>query len=149
MNAWPKSIGAITLFVEDPQRSKSYYQRVFDVAAIYEDEDATAFRFDNMIVNLLRFSAARGLIGPGAVAAPQTGSSFQLTIWVEDTDAVCSDLATRGVELLNGPDGPRMGRPHRLLHRPRRPRLGGCAAAARARRVVAPGPRRRVGRQTA
>ena len=98
-----KSVGAITLFVEDPQRSKSFYQRVFDVAAIYEDEDATAFRFDNMIVNLLRISAARGLIDPGAVAAPEAGSSFQLTIWVDDADAVCSDLATRGIELLNGP----------------------------------------------
>ena len=28
---------------------------------------------------------------------------FQLTIWVQDTDAVCEQLAARGVELLNGP----------------------------------------------
>ena len=30
-------------------------------------------------------------------------SRFQLTIWVEDTDAACAELAKRGVELLNGP----------------------------------------------
>jgi len=29
-----KSVGAITLFVEDPQRSKSFYQDVFDVSVI-------------------------------------------------------------------------------------------------------------------
>ena len=97
------SVGAITLFVEDPQRSKSFYQDVFDVSAIYEDDDAAAFRFENTIVNLLKLPAARELIDPGAVAGRETGSRFQLTIWVDDADAVCSDLATHGVALLNGP----------------------------------------------
>ncbi len=98
-----KSVGAITLFVEDPQRSKSFYQGVFDVSAIYEDEDAAAFKFENMIVNLLKAPAARDLIDPGAVASQDSGSRFQLTVWVDDADAVCEDLATRGVRLLNGP----------------------------------------------
>ena len=98
-----KSVGAITLFVEDPQRSKSFYQGVFDVSAIYEDEDAAAFKFENMIVNLLKAPAARDLIDPGAVASQDSGSRFQLTVWVDDADAVCEDLATRGVQLLNGP----------------------------------------------
>lgn len=98
-----KSVGAITLFVEDPRRSKSFYQDVFDVSAIYEDEDAVAFKFENMIVNLLKAPAARDLIDPGAVASQDSGSRFQLTVWVDDADAVCEDLATRGVGLLNGP----------------------------------------------
>jgi catechol 2,3-dioxygenase-like lactoylglutathione lyase family enzyme len=98
-----KSVGAITLFVEDPERSKSFYQDVFGAPAIHEDEDAAAFRFENTIVNLLRMSAARELIEPGTVAGREAGSSFQLTIWVDDADAVCAELATRGVELLNGP----------------------------------------------
>ncbi|CAN5170563.1 VOC family protein [soil metagenome] len=97
------SVGAITLFVEDPQRSKSFYQDVFDVSAIYEDDDAAAFRFENTIVNLLKLPAARELIDPGAVAGREAGSRFQLTIWVDDADAVCADLATHGVALLNGP----------------------------------------------
>jgi len=37
------------------------------------------------------------------VAEPASGSSFQLTIWVDDTDALVSELGSRGVELLNGP----------------------------------------------
>jgi lactoylglutathione lyase len=97
------SVGAITLFVEDPQRSKSFYEDVFDLSPIYEDENATAFRFENTIVNLLERGAARDLIDPGTVADQDAGSRFQLTIWVESADATCAHLATRGVELLNGP----------------------------------------------
>jgi catechol 2,3-dioxygenase-like lactoylglutathione lyase family enzyme len=103
MSASLKSVGAITLFVEDPQRSKAFYEHVFDLAVIYEDENSAVFRFENMIVNLLEIPAARDLIDPGAVAGRETGSRFQFSIWVDDADAVCSDLATRGVTLLNGP----------------------------------------------
>lgn len=103
MSASLKSVGAITLFVEDPQRSKSFYQHVFDLSVLYEDEDSASFRFENMIVNLLKIPAARDLIDPGAVASREAGARFQLTIWVDDADAVCAELATRGVGLLNGP----------------------------------------------
>lgn len=98
-----KSVGAITLFVEDPQRSKAFYQNVFDTPVVYEDESAVAFKFENMIVNLLAASAAHELIDPGTVADGKTGSRFQLTIWVSDADAVCAELEARGVPLLNGP----------------------------------------------
>jgi len=103
MAALPTSIGAITLFVEDVTRAKSFYQDVFDLSPVYEDESAAAFKFDNTIVNLLARSAAPELIEPATVAAPGSGSSFQLTIWVDDTDALISELSSRGVELLNGP----------------------------------------------
>jgi catechol 2,3-dioxygenase-like lactoylglutathione lyase family enzyme len=98
-----KSVGAITLFVENPRRSQSFYEEIFELPVIWEDEDSAAFRFENTIVNLLRIPAARDLIDPGSVASREAGSRFQLTIWVADTDAVCAELATRGVELLNGP----------------------------------------------
>jgi catechol 2,3-dioxygenase-like lactoylglutathione lyase family enzyme len=98
-----KSVGAITLFVEDPQRSKSFYEHIFELSPIYEDENAVAFEFENMIVNLLETPAAHDLITPAAVGGREAGSRFQLTIWVDDADAVCAELATRGVELLNGP----------------------------------------------
>ncbi len=98
-----KSVGAITLFVEDPRRSQSFYQEVFDVPVIWEDQDSAAFRFENTIVNLLRIPAARDLIEPGSVANREAGSRFQLTIWVDDADVVSAELAAHGVELLNGP----------------------------------------------
>jgi lactoylglutathione lyase len=98
-----KSVGAITLFVEDPQRSKSFYENVFGVTAIHEDENAVAFRFENLIVNLLEIPAAHGLIEPAVVASREAGSRFQFTIWADDADVVCKELAARGVKLLNGP----------------------------------------------
>jgi lactoylglutathione lyase len=98
-----KSVGAITLFVENPRRSQAFYERVFDLPVIWEDEDSAVFRFENTIVNLLRVPAARDLIDPGVVASREAGSRFQLSVWVDDADAACAELATRGVELLNGP----------------------------------------------
>jgi lactoylglutathione lyase len=98
-----RSVGAITLFVDDPQRSKSFYQDVFDLSPIYEDEDSAAFGFENLIVNLLKIPAARDLIDPGFVADAEAGSRLQLTVWVDDADAVSADLTKRGVKLLNGP----------------------------------------------
>ena len=103
MNATLESVGAITLFVEDPRRSQSFYEEVFALPVIWEDEDSAVFRFENTLVNLLKVSAARELIEPGSVASRDAGSRFQLTVWVDDADAVSAELAKRGVELLNGP----------------------------------------------
>jgi lactoylglutathione lyase len=99
-----KSVGAITMFVEDPKRSKVFYERVFEVSPMYEDDDAVAFKFENTVVNLLQASRpAEELIAPARVAGAESGSRFQLTIWVEDADAASEELRKRGVELLNGP----------------------------------------------
>ena len=103
MNATLESVGAITLFVEDPRRSQSFYEEVFALPVIWEDEDSAVFKFENTLVNLLKMSAARDLIEPGSVADREAGSRFQLTIWVNDADAVSAELAKHGVELLNGP----------------------------------------------
>jgi catechol 2,3-dioxygenase-like lactoylglutathione lyase family enzyme len=98
-----KGLGAITLFVEDLQRSRLFYKDVFGLQMIYEDENSAVFDFDNTIINLLSIPAARELIEPGAVAGPDAGSRFELTIWVDDADAACAELDARGVTLLNGP----------------------------------------------
>ncbi len=103
MNASLKSVGAITLFVEDLQRAKLFYQDVFGPPVVYEDQSSAVFKFENTLINLLEIPAARELIEPGAVASREAGSRFQLTVWVDDADAVCAELDTRGVVLLNGP----------------------------------------------
>ena len=103
------SVGAITLFIEDRQRAKSFYEQAFDVEPVYEDENAVALQFENMVVNLLVTREAHDLIGPAVVAEREAGARFQLTIWVDDTNAVCEELARRGVELLNGPIDRRWG----------------------------------------
>jgi catechol 2,3-dioxygenase-like lactoylglutathione lyase family enzyme len=97
------AIGAITLFTEDLDRAKVFYQQTFGLPVVFEDEDSAVFKFDDTLINLLKVSAAPELIGPATVAGPESGSRFQLTIGVDDVDAVCAELARRGVTLLNGP----------------------------------------------
>jgi lactoylglutathione lyase len=98
-----KGVGAITLFVEDLERTRSFYAQAFDARLIHEDDDSAVFDFGNTLVNLLRAPAAHALIEPAAVADGDAGSRFQLTIWVDDADAACTQLEGRGVSLLNGP----------------------------------------------
>ncbi len=103
MDPWPTGIGAITLFVEDLDAAKRYYGEVFGVRVKFEDDDSAAYDFGTTTVNLLKTTAAPELVEPALVAAPEAGSRFQLTIEVDDVDAVCAALVAGGVELLNGP----------------------------------------------
>ena len=43
------------------------------------------------------------MIGPANVADRFAGARMQLTIQVDDVDAKCAQLASRGVKLINGP----------------------------------------------
>jgi len=103
MSSWPSGIGAITLFVEDLENTKRFYREVFGLSAKFEDDDSVVFDFGNTIINLLKTTAAPELIEPAAVAAPGAGSRHVFTLEVDDVDATCAELASRGVELLNGP----------------------------------------------
>lgn len=98
-----KNINAMTLFVEDLQAAKTFYLEVFGVEVLFEDEASVALGFGNIIINLLGVHNALEIVDPGAVATRDSGSRFQLSIWVPDVDAVCLELQKRGVELLAGP----------------------------------------------
>jgi catechol 2,3-dioxygenase-like lactoylglutathione lyase family enzyme len=98
-----KNIGVITLFTEDLDASKAFYQAVFDVPVIFEDDNSAVVRFDNLIVNLLKTTAAHDLLAPAEPAGPRAGVRFQFTVGVDDVDATCAELAGQGVALLNGP----------------------------------------------
>jgi catechol 2,3-dioxygenase-like lactoylglutathione lyase family enzyme len=103
VSSWPKGIGAITLFVEDLQATKQFYLDVFGLPLVFQDEDSAVFKFGSTLVNLLKTTAARELIDPAGVADREAGSRFQFTIEVDDVDAMCAELTSRGVQLLNGP----------------------------------------------
>ncbi len=105
MSALLKStdVGAITLFTEELERSKLFYQDVFGLPVVYEDGNSAVFKLANTVINLLRTTAAHALIEPGTVAGREAGARFVLTIGVDDVDAVCAELGRRGVRLLNGP----------------------------------------------
>lgn len=103
MDSWPKGISTVTLFAEDLAATKKFYQEVFGLPVHFEDDDSAVFNFGNMLVNLLKVTAAPELIAPAAIGSPDAGARFQFTIDVDDVDAMCAELANRGVELLNGP----------------------------------------------
>jgi catechol 2,3-dioxygenase-like lactoylglutathione lyase family enzyme len=101
--SWPGPISAITLFVEDLDAAKKFYRDVFGLPVAFEDGQSAVFKFKNTLINLLTKTAAHGLIKPAQVASREAGARLQFTIEVDDVDAMCAELTSRGVELLNGP----------------------------------------------
>lgn len=102
-NGWPAGVATITLMVDDLEESRGFYQRVFGLPVVFEDAHSAVFRFGDTLVNLLLISAAPELIEPARVAPVDAGSRCVFTIHADDVDAVCAELQTRGVVLLNGP----------------------------------------------
>ena len=103
MDSWPTGISAITLFVEDLDATKRFYQDVFGLPIHYEDDASAVFNFGNTLINLLKVEEGSELIEPAEVGSPDAGARLQFTITVDDVDATCEELRRRGVELLNGP----------------------------------------------
>ena len=102
-NAWPKGIFAITLFTENLEQTKEFYQNVFGLPIDFEDSNSAVFKFGDTLVNLLKITEATGLIEPAKVANRESGARYMFTISVDDVDAMCAELVSRGVKLLNGP----------------------------------------------
>jgi predicted enzyme related to lactoylglutathione lyase len=102
-NSWAKNIFAATLFAEELEETKQFYVKVFDLPLVFEDTNSAVFKIGDTLINLLKTTEARGLVEPAKVAEPGAGSRFVFTIHVDDVDARCADLVSRGVKLLNGP----------------------------------------------
>ena len=96
-------IEVITLFADNIDDARSFYQKVFACEAVYQDEVSSVLKFSGVMVNLLEATQAPQLVEPSAVAAPASGVRVLLTIKVDDVDAVCAELRKLGVKLLNGP----------------------------------------------
>lgn len=103
MSTWPGGISAITLFVEDLEAAKHFYDRAFGLPIYYQDPNSAVYNFGNTLINLLEVGQAPSLIAPAPVAARDAGSRVQFTIDVEDVDATAAELQKSGVVLLNGP----------------------------------------------
>lgn len=98
-----KNVDFITLFVEDLDRAKAFYQDVLDLQQTYANDNSAVFRFNNTSINLLNAAAAHELIAPVAVASQNAGARLQFTIQVDDVDSVCEALGKHDVSLINGP----------------------------------------------
>jgi len=97
------AIEVITLFVDDIDKARSFYQTVFTPEIVYQDDVSAVLKFSGTMVNLLKSTEAPQLVAPSAVAQSSSGARMLLTIKVDDTDAACAELRRRGVTLLNGP----------------------------------------------
>jgi len=97
-------VNVITLFVEDTSRSKEFYKRVFDVAGTDEGHGTVILPFGNALLRLLgRAEAESEMLGQVPVGDPSSGTTAQLGFGVDDADAFCAELATRGVSIAYGP----------------------------------------------
>ena len=103
MSAWPTSIGAITLFVENLEAAKAFYLKVFGLPVVFENDDSVVFKIGATMINLLLVSQANELIEPAKVGTHEAGSRMVFSIEVDDVDAMCAKLTSLGVTLLNGP----------------------------------------------
>jgi lactoylglutathione lyase len=107
--SWVSGVRTITLFVDDLPATRRFYEDVFAVRLIYEDESSAVFDFGNLQVNLLVATEAGDVVEPLPVAPSGAGTRALLTINVEDTDATVAELTTHGVTVLNGPVDRRWG----------------------------------------
>jgi catechol 2,3-dioxygenase-like lactoylglutathione lyase family enzyme len=103
MTRWAKKIDAITLFVEDVDRSASFYRGFLDAEPAFGDENGSTFQLENTLLFLTRSSEAPNMIAPATAGAPGNGPRHVFAIIVEDVDAVCAELAAKGFARLNGP----------------------------------------------
>jgi len=101
--AWANAIGAITLFVEELDTTKRFYETTFELPLVFEDANSAVFKIGGTLINLLKIECANELVEPEQVARRDAGSRQVFSIEVDDVDAMCAKLSARGVTLLNGP----------------------------------------------
>ena len=97
------AIEVVTLFVEDIAASKAFYGMVFEAEEVFGDAVSSVLQFDGAMINLLQADQAPELVTPVAVGVAGAGPRMMFTVRVDDVDAVCAELADKGVTLLNGP----------------------------------------------
>jgi catechol 2,3-dioxygenase-like lactoylglutathione lyase family enzyme len=99
----PKRLDVISLFAEDVPGTAAFYRDVLGLTVVFEDEHSAVFKLENVMLNLRDIPEASAIIEPITVASPQGGSRSLLAIFVDDAEAVCSELVQLGIVLLNGP----------------------------------------------
>jgi lactoylglutathione lyase len=94
---------AVTLFTDDLTESDRFYRDVFRMPVLNRDDVSVAFRFPNIIVNLVAAASAGELVDPAPVGGPGSPARMLLTLQVQDVDVTWERLLAAGVTFLNGP----------------------------------------------
>jgi catechol 2,3-dioxygenase-like lactoylglutathione lyase family enzyme len=101
MADWKREIGAVTLWVPDLFEASKFYANAFGLEAQPLDDDSAMLRFGSMFV-FLGHSSAPAQPLPEVLEQAGKGAG-QFAIIVDDVDAVCAEIAGRGVQPLTGP----------------------------------------------
>lgn len=96
-------LGAITILVEDVASVRGFYGDVIGLPLLDQSDVHATFGFGNTMLNFLHEREGDDLIGPAMVAPASGGTRTQLTVFVDDVNAVIGRLAAHDVSLLNGP----------------------------------------------
>lgn len=102
-NNLQEGIFAITLFVENLDASKVFYQKVFSLVIIYEDTNSVVFEFGTTFINLLKINKAAELIKPAIVADSNNSNRIVMTVQVDDVDLMYQHLNSHQVKILHSP----------------------------------------------
>ena len=122
--AWPGGIAAITLFVEDLETAKRFYQDVFDLPVFFEDANSSVFKFRDTVINLLRTTrgAQPHRTSPGSNPRGWEPISTHTRRRRRRRDVRATPRTRR--RTTQRADGQTMGNPHREFPRSRRAHLG-------------------------
>jgi catechol 2,3-dioxygenase-like lactoylglutathione lyase family enzyme len=103
MTSTRANLSAVTLLIQDIERSRTFYSDGFGWDVIWQDDVSIGFNTGNCIINLLLESQGTDLIAPAAVGTAQDGQRVMFSIFVENTVAELERLASRGIQPINGP----------------------------------------------
>ncbi|WP_432485497.1 VOC family protein [Kineococcus esterisolvens] len=98
-----EALGALTVFVSDVDAEATFHRDVLGMPLAFADADSVVLMLGSTALNLLSIEAADELVAPAASSPVTPQVQALLTLWVDDVDAACAELARRGVALLNGP----------------------------------------------
>jgi lactoylglutathione lyase len=104
MTSWARRIFALTLFAEDLTAVKAFFAGTVELPIMFEDESSVVYDVGGVLLNYLDIAEAPGLIEPAPVGDAGAGVRVQITIPVDDVEAVSARLVATGTPLLRGPE---------------------------------------------
>jgi lactoylglutathione lyase len=105
MSTGLKGVNVAVLFVEDLDGAKRFYRETIGFEPAFEDDSSIAFNTGGAMLILLNLDGAIDLLTSDTVAGERpAGVRSQLVSFVDDVDAVYTDLLSKGVEFVRTPE---------------------------------------------
>jgi catechol 2,3-dioxygenase-like lactoylglutathione lyase family enzyme len=101
MADWKREIGAISLYYPDLDQARRFYADAFGLDGQQLDDKTVMVRLEGTFVFLCQSATAAQPL-PEVLEQAGNGAG-QFAIIVDDVDAVCAQIAGRGVQPITGP----------------------------------------------